>query len=74
MKNVVIWSKTNCKYCDMAKALLRSKSIVFEERKIGEPWSKDDLLAAVPTARTVPQIFGDNRLIGGYTELVKLIG
>lgn len=74
MKNVVIWSKTNCKYCDMAKALLRSKSIVFEERKLGEPWSKDDLLAAVPTARTVPQIFGDNRLIGGYNELVKLLG
>lgn len=74
MKNVIIWSKTNCKYCDMAKALLRSKSIVFEERKLGEPWSKDDLLAAVPTARTVPQIFGDNRLIGGYNELVKLLG
>lgn len=74
MKNVVIWSKTNCKYCDMAKALLRSKNIVFEERKLGEPWTKDDLLAAVPTARTVPQIFGDNRLIGGYTELVKILG
>lgn len=74
MKNVIIWSKTNCKYCDMAKALLRSKSIVFEERKLGEPWSKDDLLAAVPTARTVPQIFGDSRLIGGYNELVKLLG
>lgn len=58
----------------MAKALLRSKSIVFEERKLGESWSKDDLLAAVPTARTVPQIFGDNRLIGGYNELVKLLG
>ena len=58
----------------MAKALLRSKSIVFEERKLGEPWSKDDLLAAVPTARTVPQIFGDSRLIGGYNELVKLLG
>ena len=74
MKNVIVWSKANCSYCDKAKALLRSKSIVFEERKIGEAWTKEDLLAAVPTARTVPQIFIDGKLIGGYTELVKHLG
>ena len=74
MKNVIVWSKANCSYCDKAKALLRSKSIVFEERKIGEQWTKEDLLAAVPTARTVPQIFIDGKLIGGYTELAKHLG
>jgi glutaredoxin len=27
------------------------------------------LLEAIPTARTVPQIFLDGELIGGFTEL-----
>jgi len=31
--------------------------------------SKEDLLEAVPTARTVPQIFLGEELIGGFTEL-----
>jgi len=66
---VVIWSKYHCPYCDQAKALLTSKGIEFEERKIGDGYTKEDLLEAVPTARSVPQIFLDGELIGGFTEL-----
>jgi glutaredoxin len=66
-----IWSKYNCPYCDQAKALLKLKGIEFEERKIGDGYTKEDLLEAVPTARTVPQIFLDQELIGGFTELKK---
>ena len=65
----IIWSKYHCPYCDQAKALLRQKGIPFEERKIGDGYSKEELLEAVPTARTVPQIFIDDQLIGGFTEL-----
>lgn len=65
----IVWSKYQCPYCDQAKALLTSKGIEFEERKIGDGWTKEDLLEAVPTARSVPQIFIDNELIGGFTEL-----
>ena len=31
--------------------------------------NKEELLEAVPTARTVPQIFLDGELIGGFNEL-----
>ena len=65
----ILWSKYQCPYCDQAKALLKSKGIQFEERKIGDGWTKEDLLEAVPTARTVPQIFLDDELVGGFTEL-----
>jgi glutaredoxin 3 len=67
----VIWSKYHCPYCDQAKALLTQKGIAFEERKIGDGYTKEDLLEAVPTARTVPQIFLGEELIGGFTELKK---
>jgi glutaredoxin 3 len=65
----IVWSKYQCPYCDQAKALLTSKGIQFEERKIGDGWTKEDLLEAVPTARSVPQIFLNDELIGGFTEL-----
>jgi glutaredoxin len=65
----VVYSKYNCPYCDQAKALLKSKGYQIEERKIGDGYTKEDLLEAVPTARTVPQIFLDEELIGGFNEL-----
>ena len=65
----IIWSKYHCPYCDQAKALLTQKGISFEEKKIGDGYSKEELLEAVPTARTVPQIFINDQLIGGFTEL-----
>lgn len=65
----VVWSKYNCPYCEQAKGLLNLQGVEFEERKIGDGYSKEDLLEAVPTARTVPQIFIDGELVGGFTEL-----
>ncbi len=65
----IVWSKDNCPYCVQAKALLNQKNIQFEERKIGDGWTKEQLLEAVPNARTVPQIFLDGELVGGFTEL-----
>jgi len=67
----IVWSKYNCPYCEQAKALLSQKGIPFEERKIGDGYTKEELLEAVPTARTVPQIFLDENLIGGFDDLKK---
>jgi len=65
----IVWSKNQCPFCDQAKNLLKSRGIEFEERNINTTWTKEQLLEAVPTARTLPQIFLDDKLIGGFTEL-----
>jgi glutaredoxin 3 len=65
----IVWSKHNCPYCDQAKALLTQRNIAYEERKIGDGYTREDLLESVPNARTVPQIFINNQLVGGFTEL-----
>ena len=65
----VIWSKRSCTFCEQAKSLLKSKGIEYEERKIGDGWTKEELLEAVPTARTVPQVILEEEYIGGYQEL-----
>lgn len=69
----IVWSKYNCPFCDKAKALLNIKGISFEERKIGDGYTKEDLLEAVPTARSVPQIFINEKLVGGFTDLERYL-
>ena len=71
MKKAIVWSKDNCPYCQQAKALLESKGIDYEERNVMHEWTKEQLLEAVPTARTLPQIFLDDEYVGGFTELRK---
>ena len=65
----IVWSKDQCPYCDQAKNLLKMKGIEFEERNVSKDWTRDQLLEAVPNARTVPQIFLGEELVGGFNEL-----
>ena len=65
----IIWTKDTCPYCVQAKVLLEQQGIEYEERKIGSGYTKENLLESVPHAKTVPQIFLDGELVGGFTEL-----
>lgn len=65
----IVWTKSGCPFCDMAKELLDQKGIIYEERNISNEWSKEQLLESVPNAKTVPQIFLDDKLIGTYNDL-----
>jgi glutaredoxin 3 len=52
--------------------MLESRGIDYEERNITQgTWTREQLLEAVPTARTLPQIFLDQELVGGFTDLRK---
>jgi glutaredoxin 3 len=72
MMRATVWSKDQCGNCVMAKNLLRNKGVEFEERNISQgQWTREQLLAAVPNARTLPQVILDGNLIGGYDQLKK---
>lgn len=69
---VEIWSKDACPYCDMAKNWFKSKGVTFTEHRIGTNGvTREMLLERVPTAKTVPQIIVDGKVIGGWTDLQK---
>jgi len=68
-----VYTKDNCGYCDAAKQLLTSKGIPFQAVKLGEGITRDELLAKIPTARTMPQILKDDQPIGGFMELRQLL-
>lgn len=66
----IIWGKDQCPLCDQAKSLLKSKGLFFEERNLSSgKWTREQLLEAVPTARSVPQIFVNETHLGGFSEL-----
>lgn len=65
----VVWSKDACPFCVQAKALLERRGIEYEERNVSKDWTREQLLEAVPDARTLPQIFLDGQHIGGFTDL-----
>jgi len=69
----ILWSKYNCPYCDQAQALLKSKGYQIEERKIGDGYTREELLEEVPNARSVPQIFIEGALVGGISELKEYL-
>jgi|TARA_B100001093_G_scaffold436552_1_gene435016 glutaredoxin 3 len=69
---IVIWSKPDCPFCVRAKHECDKRGIAYDEKLIGfNGLTKEDLLSVAPNARSVPQIFIDGQLIGGYTELMK---
>ena len=70
-KKVEIYSKSNCSYCVMAMNFFDSKGITYEVYSADDPDIFNEMLKRNPKARTVPQIYIDDILIGGYTDLVK---
>ena len=73
MAKVEIYTKAFCPYCSRAKALLEGKGVDFEEYDIsmGGP-KRQEMLQRASGGSTVPQIFIDDRHIGGCDDLVAM--
>lgn len=70
----VIWTMALCNYCYLAKDLMETKGVEYEERNIdGGDWSRQDLKEALPDVKTLPQIFIDGQHVGGYNELYTVL-
>ncbi len=70
---VTVYTTRYCPYCDAAKRLLNQRGISFEEIRLADDDDQawDDLCRR-SGMQTVPQIFADEKLIGGYRELSAL--
>ena len=70
--NVVIYSKPNCPFCTKAKDWFRTHGFTYTENVL---YTEDQMLALfqkIPGARSVPQIFIDDKLIGTYDDLKEV--
>jgi len=71
-KEVIIYTFKTCPFCIKAKNLLNKEGINFTEIDITDKEEKLDELEKITGSGTVPQIFIDDRFIGGCDDLVKL--
>jgi thioredoxin reductase (NADPH) len=72
MVSIVMYTKPVCPYCTMAKQLLRQKQQEWLEIDVeGDPARQKEMIER-SGRRTVPQIFVDDRHVGGFDELAAL--
>jgi glutaredoxin len=64
----VVYGKPNCAFCEQAKMLLTAKGQDFTYVDVSQDVEAMSRLQEIG-ARTVPQIFFDGELIGGFTHL-----
>ena len=73
MPAVTVYSSPFCPYCFMAKKLLSSKGVAFEEIDIfGAPERKVEMMERAGGQHTVPQIFVGETHVGGNDDLQAL--
>ena len=73
MSKVVIYTKDYCPYCVKAKSLFIKKGVEFEEIDITHnPKLQEEMFQKSEGRRTVPQIFINDRPIGGCDDLYAL--
>jgi glutaredoxin 3 len=65
---IVVWTSERCGFCDKLKDLLNSKGIPYETMKITSQ-SQVDELEKKSGKRTVPQVFVNDKHVGGYAQL-----
>lgn len=69
---VKIYTTSYCGYCRLAKELLKVKGIEFEEIDVTDDDTQRKKLVELTGMRTVPQIFINEKSIGGYQQLAAL--
>lgn len=73
MPKVEIYTRGFCSFCFRAKRLLDSKGIEYQEHEVGYGGQETQAMIQRTGGRTtVPQIFIDDRHIGGCDDLMEL--
>ena len=73
MTKIEIYTKNVCPYCTLAKRLLESKGLAWEEINLStNPERTDEMLERCGGRMTVPEILINDKLIGGFDDLAEL--
>ena len=68
---VEIYSKPQCPFCDMAKALAEREEHDLTVKMLDVDFDREALMETFPGARTFQQIIIDGEKIGGYDSLQR---
>jgi len=71
-KKVVVYTFATCPFCVRVKRLLNNKGVEFTEIEISGDTNKLNELEQQTGCSTVPQVFVDDKFIGGCDDVVNL--
>ena len=73
MAKVEIYTTSYCPFCIRAKSLLQRKGIAFTEIDVSDDdGMREKMIELSGGRRTVPEIFINGKIVGGYDELSAL--
>ena len=73
MNTITVLTSPTCSYCHAAKSLLKQQGVDYQEVDLFKEEELGQQLLIKSGQRTVPQIFINEKPIGGFTELSKLV-
>jgi glutaredoxin 3 len=70
---VEVYTTTYCPFCTRAKNLLKGKGVAFDEIDVtDDDQVREKMIEMSGGRRTVPQIFINGKIVGGFDELKAL--
>ena len=72
MAKIEVYCSGFCGYCVMAERLLEAKGVQYVVLRVDMDSSLFEEMVSRSNRRTVPQIFIDDKHVGGYTDLAQL--
>ncbi len=72
MSEIIIYTKDSCPYCDRAKQFLKAKGANYTEIRIDNDTALQNEVMTRSGRRTVPQIFINDKSVGGFDDIVAL--
>ena len=71
---IVIYSKNNCQFCTKAKHLVKTLGLEYVEKSLEKDFDSDPVKLVEDIGkqvRTMPQVKIDDKLVGGYNQLIE---
>jgi glutaredoxin 3 len=72
MAEITMYSTGTCPYCVQAQTLLERKGVTVNKIMVDQQPQELELMIARSGRRTVPQIFINEKHVGGFSELHQL--
>lgn len=70
--NIEVYTMPRCRHCDTAKDFLASQGVAYTEVDVtADPLNLPTMMVRTKGQHTVPQIFVDDKLIGGCSDMLE---
>ena len=75
--NIVIYGRDGCGYCtkavSVAQRVVQGSTHTYTYKRLGADYAPEEFANRFPNARTVPQIYVDEKHVGGCDDFIEFL-